>query len=326
EVILLVAHAPDPVTRAIAHAVPGIQLAIHTHPEVESHATTSFEHGSAFAVAFPGGGLPLRMRLRYVPGATSVTDEDDVFENRTWLGRVRDQLASQIREREKATGERARELDEQIAVVTAKLREREAKLPKELNHEVMIAAIPLMAHVWRPNQDPEVVAAIERFKTDVDKLGLDPEVAKKIEAPGVTAKGRPDAFAGAATCVTCHKLQAESWRKTQHSNAWQTLVKSESQKDPSCVGCHSIGFRKPGGFAEPRRVEHDGRDYRNVQCESCHGARHSHTEDPRGAGVGIRLPTIADCQKCHDSEHDPTFDATRFEKAIKGKICVKGLP
>lgn len=327
EVVLLVAHAPDPVARAIVKAVPGIELAVHSHPEIESNASSSFEDGAVVATTWPGGGLPLRLTLNLVPGATKVVERDFMNEARTWIDRVRTQLESQIREREKATGDAARELDQQIAMVSAKLREREATLPKEPHHEASAAIVALGATFFKKGgADPEILAAIERFKSDVEKLGLDPEVAKKIEAPGVTAKGRPDAFAGAATCVTCHKLQAETWAASKHSTAWSSLEKSESQKDPSCVGCHSIGFRKPGGFAEPRRAEHDGRNYRNVQCESCHGARLSHTEDPRGAGVGIRLPKIEDCRKCHDGEHDPSFDVKRFEKALESKICVKGLP
>ena len=54
-------------------------------------------------------------------------------------------------------------------------------------------------------------------------------------------------------------------------------------------------------------------DFRNVQCESCHGPRAAH---PKEKGVGIHLPTIAQCQRCHDKEHDPSFGPERFAKVL----------
>lgn len=50
------------------------------------------------------------------------------------------------------------------------------------------------------------------------------------------------------TCVSCHKEQNNFWKKTPHSLAFLTLIKSKEENNLSCVGCHSLGLDLPGGF------------------------------------------------------------------------------
>ena len=101
-----------------------------------------------------------------------------------------------------------------------------------------------------------------------------------------TAIAAENGYVGVKTCAKCHDLQDESWATTSHAKAFDSLKpgnKAEEKKkaklDPSkdytqdkdCVGCHSTGFGKPGGYAvgsDPGGQKLLG----SVGCESCHGA------------------------------------------------------
>jgi len=239
QIIVLIAHAPDPVARAIGRSVPGIEVVVDSHAEIKSDATSSFDEGTAYVLPWPGGGVPLRLQLHFTPGAHGVADEPALTQARSWIKKLEKELDQQLKEREAAPPDRAKALDDQIALVRRKLGEYEAQLPRERRHELTATSVPLIHAYWREGHDPGIKSAIEKYLEDVDKLGLDPEAAKKIEAPGTTANGRPDAFAGEAACAKCHRVQAEIWARTKHATAWASLEKSESQRDPDCVRCHS---------------------------------------------------------------------------------------
>ncbi len=324
EAIVLLAHAPDEAAREIARS-EGITIVIESHGNVATRSASLIESDTAFLAPFPGGGAPVKLRLGLVAGARGLADGPELIEGRSWLARLKEQLASQVRERESAPPDRARELDAQIAFVTSKIAATEARLPKEPRNELTVAVHPLDAHRFKTDQDPELGILIDQFKKDVESLALAPAVVSRLEAPAELRPGIPRAFATEATCAACHKKQAAVWPASLHAHAWASLEKTQSQKDPECVRCHSIGFREPGGFAEVRRAVRDGLDFRNVQCEACHGPRQAH---PANKDVGLHLPTIETCRKCHDADHDPGFDPKRFDWALArpDKVCVRGLP
>ena len=37
------------------------------------------------------------------------------------------------------------------------------------------------------------------------------------------------------------------WQTTAHAGAWETLTSRDKDFDQTCVGCHSVGYEKPGG-------------------------------------------------------------------------------
>jgi hypothetical protein len=277
-----------------------------------------------------GGGVLAFAAVHVVPGAQGVVLRDDVTEARAWLTRLAKDLELADVERTKIQDpEKLKNIALGVEHTRTKMREYEAMLPSTPRHEISLKAIFLDARALRDSQDEAILRAIDRFKTDVDAIVLDPELVKSMEALGKHPDGNPLGYLTASTCVTCHKPQAEAWKKSPHARAWSSLELSGNQKDPACVGCHSVGFRKPGGFAEIRRAVRQGPegplDFRNVQCESCHAPRLGHPErrDP-ASPLGIRKPTIATCTSCHDSDHDSTFDQTRFDKALLGPhpICL----
>lgn len=175
------------------------------------------------------------------------------------------------------------------------------------------------------------------------------------------------AFEGARVCVKCHDSQGAAWRKTAHAKAFESLlpktkaeVKRKAKLDPdkdysqdaACLGCHTTGFGRPGGYAlgmDPAAA----RQVAGVGCEACHGAgsrfRDAHgdadknrkksgdsTERKTLVAAGQNFDYEQACNRCHlnfdGSTHKdvkapfspftPAVDAKYrfdFAKAVMGK-------
>jgi len=90
------------------------------------------------------------------------------------------------------------------------------------------------------------------------------------------------AFEGRRKCSSCHRSQHESWAKTAHAKAFDSLrpnVKAAAKKkakldpakdytaDKDCVGCHTTGSDRDGGYD----VKDPSKYLIGVGCEACHG-------------------------------------------------------
>lgn len=80
------------------------------------------------------------------------------------------------------------------------------------------------------------------FKSELEKIQAK-EQSKLSDAGPVDTKLKTY-----LSCKECHKPQTEFWQGTAHSIAWQTLEKAQASNNPQCIGCHSLGFQRPGGF------------------------------------------------------------------------------
>ncbi|TNF03108.1 MAG: hypothetical protein EP326_02700 [Deltaproteobacteria bacterium] len=58
----------------------------------------------------------------------------------------------------------------------------------------------------------------------------------------------------AASCIDCHSAQADKWQTTAHSNAYATLVNAKEENNLNCIGCHSVGLNKKGGFKTAKEM------------------------------------------------------------------------
>jgi hypothetical protein len=99
---------------------------------------------------------------------------------------------------------------------------------------------------------------------------------------GIAASAEPPSFVGAKKCKACHLKQFQSWEQTKMAKSFDLLragvaaeAKTKAKLDPKkdythdevCLGCHTTGFGKPGGFVSLEKTP----DLVGVQCESCHG-------------------------------------------------------
>lgn len=129
---------------------------------------------------------------------------------------------------------------------------------------------------------------------------------RRLASPAATGSAdTPRAYLGSESCRKCHEAAYESWKQTRHAHAYGSLEDGNQEFDLECIGCHTTGYRKEGGFDSPAAVG----DLRGVQCEVCHGPGAGHPGD-RG-----KLPLLVSkdvCLECHTKEFNPDFEFYRF--------------
>jgi hypothetical protein len=161
--------------------------------------------------------------------------------------------------------------------------------------------------------------------------------------PGLEKPGEAK-YVGSKKCATCHDTGPtdayEIWKKSPHSHAYETLVKTAKhpanrQFDGECIVCHTVGFGYQTGF----RNEKDTPHLENVGCESCHGPGSLHAANPRNKEWQERMNLAWSskakdpparhqakiemfCHKCHDGENDVNWGVGDFvKKWVEGKIA-----
>lgn len=178
---------------------------------------------------------------------------------------------------------------------------------------LMIDAIP---------QDPSIAGFASDYRDKIRTVNLavdNPDGDASNLVPGV----KPGAtFSGSPSCAECHPETFANWQKSGHARAFDSLVREESEADPSCIKCHVVGFGEPGGYlrsmAEERRLV-------QVGCESCHGPGSQHIEVRRtgllnpGEPVYLKMRGVGEgqCIQCHYGEFSRPFDWKKFWPLIE---------
>lgn len=111
-------------------------------------------------------------------------------------------------------------------------------------------------------------------------------------------------YSGDEFCATCHRSEHDTWLLTAHSEAFDTLVRHGADRDVECVGCHVVGFGKPGGFD----VAKPAPELEGVGCETCHGRGGPHLSPGFVQGGDYE----AVCVTCHDPKHSLGFEYASF--------------
>jgi hypothetical protein len=117
-------------------------------------------------------------------------------------------------------------------------------------------------------------------------------------------------------CGFCHPKAVDQWKTTDHANAFATLVKAKRDRDPTCLGCHTVGFLQPGGTRDMPMARGQ---FANVGCESCHGpsAAHVRSVDKKKGTVRAVDPVV--CLGCHTPDQNVgPFDPVAAMKEILG--------
>jgi hypothetical protein len=169
---------------------------------------------------------------------------------------------------------------------------------------VRVRRIPLEASL---PEDPVIKAELdEYYRTLVDlNQGRGDRTACRVEEGGPV-------FVGNQACTSCHAEAVEFWAGTAHARAWSTLQERGKHGDLTCVGCHSVGFRRPGGWC---RLE-DLSNLSDVGCESCHGPGSRHVLELEPIDRADDVSTCASV--CHVPEHSDAFEWGSYRAAIVG--------
>jgi peroxiredoxin len=111
-------------------------------------------------------------------------------------------------------------------------------------------------------------------------------------------------FSGSDACAVCHEQENATWLLTRHASAFDTLVKHAASTRTDCIGCHVVGWEKPGGFT----ISPPTRHLEDVGCETCHGRGGPHLSP-----AFAKKTDYADvCLTCHDQKHSLGFEYATF--------------
>lgn len=118
-------------------------------------------------------------------------------------------------------------------------------------------------------------------------------------------------YVGAEACAGCHAKAYAAWQNSKHAKAMLDLKAKDKHQDQECVLCHAVAPEDNGGFVS---LEHSAH-LAGVQCESCHGPRRQHTQNPAAPGPSKR--GLGVCAQCHNPLHSPGFEMETYWQRIQ---------
>jgi len=166
----------------------------------------------------------------------------------------------------------------------------------------------------------EMAALVRGFNDSFNEKLQKLQKERAAKAAERAAQGAPEHYLGGEICARCHSAEAEQWKTTKHAQAWETLVAAKQDTVASCIGCHVLGFRQPGGFKDSTSSQ----SLAGVQCENCHGMGSTH----EAFSAAPRKVTELTCRVCHTKETSPGFDYALYQPHIdhKGTGTKQPLP
>ncbi len=166
-------------------------------------------------------------------------------------------------------------------------------------------SLPEHAVIFNIIPKKEISKATNIISQQIQKINR--EISKRSQKLFDPKVCRGEPFRGASSCKGCHKKIFRSYLKTPHKKAWDSLLKVNRTGEKECIGCHTLGMGKPGGFCSlppPKK-------FTGVQCENCHGKisdinrPHGHVDDYKPV-----------CMSCHSREKSPKFDFESWKKRV----------
>lgn len=167
-------------------------------------------------------------------------------------------------------------------------------------------------------QDMNIAAHSAAYRKEVRSAVLTMDNANADAADRVPGVKPPATYVGSQTCAACHAKTYNTWSNTRHAHAFDTLVRRDSDADPSCIACHVTGFGEPGGYRRSMKAD----QLVNVGCESCHGPASAHIAERSRALSGqpvlvkMRAVGAGQCIQCHHGEFSRPFQYEEFWPAI----------
>ncbi|HKB08892.1 MAG TPA: multiheme c-type cytochrome [Candidatus Polarisedimenticolia bacterium] len=220
------------------------------------------------------------------PGKTAMATRTDDFPEDTQLGRAR---LMYVGDQGKTLGEVRLTFDGKKAIASQQ------------------RSLVQLTREWP--DEPKLAALMESVKVSINEFNKAQTLAQSPFAAPVPANAQPGnaqpvnaepAYTGSDRCAVCHEQAFAVWGKSGHAHAFQTLVTAHQEFNPQCLGCHTIGFNRKGGYQNPQATP----NLVNVGCESCHGPSSLHP-GPNEAGYG--KTEVSSCVTCHTKENSPDF-------------------
>ncbi len=123
-------------------------------------------------------------------------------------------------------------------------------------------------------------------------------------------------YGSTKACGYCHPKAVAQWTTTDHAHAFATLVKAKHDRDPSCLGCHTVGFVQQGGTRDTVMARGQ---FADVGCEACHGPSAPHVRSVDKTKGTTRAVDPIVCLGCHTPDQNiGAFDPLAAMKEILG--------
>lgn len=316
EIIIVLGHLPEADARVLAEMVPGIDVLFRAPGTTYDRPPRPPLRVGATILAEAGQQGQYLGRARFVLGAgapKSPLPLDDAgakaLEERALLERRiaaldREIARFQVDPTRSAEAEARRALRDRLALQLE--RPLPPRAPPEGPH-VEVTVLPLDTSIPEADGVRRLLAAYYQRLRDMNLQRADPSACalEPDDAPR---------FVGNARCSQCHAEAYEFWLGTAHARAWETLERDAKHYDLTCVGCHVVGFRQPGGFC---RLS-DAEPFRDVGCESCHGPGSLHVASPVAGSIGRGASEATCAATCHVPEHSDRFVYESYVRKITG--------
>ena len=316
DVVVVLAHLSEPSARELAQTVPDIDVILRAPGTgIESPPSAPKRVGrTLIAEAGSQGQHVGRITIalaRERPSAPLLFDDGD----RRYLARRR--MTERKIRAFKTEIEAWRSDPSKADAVKAKLQlignlERRLAMPPPpptppSGPYLRVDQIPLSGDLA---EDPDLSAALKSYYSRLQAMN-----AEKGDPARCAPKAKQATYVGTAKCAGCHEEAFEFWQKTKHAQAWETLVKDNKQYDLTCVGCHVVGYQKPGGFCRVKDVK----GFEDVGCENCHGPGSIHVEEEGEIDAIVLKSTRSTCAgECHVPEHSDAFEYQSYLKKVTG--------
>lgn len=323
---LLLMHGDLNATRAILNAVDGIDFGVVGHAPRESDEVNPVNGGFTLEAFDQGRYLGvLKLYERDAAGAYSNAGAASVSEIEK-LERVIAHKQSQVdgfppsvRRENPPILARIQEDIKDLKAQVETLRQASVNVPDAGN------AFIYRPVAMRPGLPMNTAMEAKRRAFNESLKSLQMAVKREVVAP----KEGEAFYIGTNNCATCHVSQNKFWQGTAHAHAVKTLEERDKLFDQSCIGCHVVGYEKPGGSVigqlhyeaklGARTIE---KNLENVGCENCHGPGSQHAQMPVDAAGKAQFITAAPgataCMECHVPEHSPKFNFDAYVKDITG--------
>ncbi len=315
DVIVVLAHMSELAARELAEIVPDIDIVLRAPgTSVESAPKPPIQVGrTVIAEAGSQGQHVGRVTIALGserPTGPLVLDDGDrtIRRKRALLKRkiraFRTEVQAWQSDPAKAAAVRAKKSI--IARLEARLAEPAPPTRPPDKPYLRVDQIPLDDEV---PADPDLSAALKSYYSRLRAMNADkgdPTRCRPVE-------GQPT-YVGTKACVECHAEAYAFWKKTKHALAWETLEAGSKQYDLTCVGCHVVGYQKPGGFCRIKDVS----GFEDVGCENCHGPGSKHITDGDPSSIVLQA-TVGTCaNECHVPEHSDAFDFPKYLRMVTG--------
>ncbi|MBI4620727.1 MAG: hypothetical protein HY739_11295 [Desulfobacterales bacterium] len=166
--------------------------------------------------------------------------------------------------------------------------------------------------------DAEISDLIKNYKKGISQIATEDNFHRKKLQAYSPEKGKvtiTNIFVGDKVCRTCHPKEYELWKETKHARAYQSLINKNQQFDLECIGCHTTGYDRGGGFSSLSSLG----KFKGVQCEECHGAGDKHQ---RGGDI-VKSMSEDVCLRCHTKERSPGFNYKEYLEAVQKNLFWK---